>query len=83
MLWFYSQVKPNYMIIKISSRLSSSVLLLSDGQNFDLNNEQLGEKLKSFIKGEGQSFNLNSFRYGYDHEPKIIKEIEAKQCRRI
>ena len=45
---------------------SSSVLLLSDGCDNYLDDVQLGEKLKSFTKGEGLSFTLNTFGYGYD-----------------
>ena len=56
---------------------SSSVLLLSDGQDNYLNDEQLGEKLKSFTKGEGLSFTLNTFGYGYDHDPKIMNKLAS------
>ena len=56
---------------------SSSVLLLSDGQDNYLNDEQLGEKLKSFTRGEGLSFTLNTFGYGYDHDPKIMNKLAS------
>ena len=56
---------------------SSSVLLLSDGQDNYLNDEQLGERLKSFTKGEGLSFTLNTFGYGYDHDPKIMNKLAS------
>lgn len=54
---------------------SSSVLLLSDGCDNDLDDIQLGEKLKSFTKGEGLSFTLNTFGYGFDHDPKIMNRL--------
>ena len=54
---------------------SSSVLLLSDGCDNYLDDIQLGEKLKSFTKGEGLSFTLNTFGYGYDHDPKIMNRL--------
>ena len=60
-----------------NSGRSSSVLLLSDGQDNYLNDEQLGEKLKSFTKGEGLSFTLNTFGYGYDHDPKIMTKLAS------
>ena len=43
---------------------SSTVLLLSDGCDNYLDDIQLGEKLKSFTKGKGLSFTLNTFGYG-------------------
>ena len=54
---------------------SSSVLLLSDGCDNYLDDIQLGEKLKSFTKGEGLTFTLNTFGYGYDHDPKIMNRL--------
>ena len=54
---------------------SSSVLLLSDGCDNYLNDVQLGEKLKSYTKGAGLSFTLNTFGYGYDHSPKIMNRL--------
>ena len=36
---------------------------------------QLGEKLKSLTKGENLSFTLNTFGYGYDHDPKIMNKL--------
>ena len=60
-----------------NSGRSSSVLLLSDGQDNILNAEQLGEKLKTFTKGEGLSFTLNTFGYGYDHDPKIMNKLAS------
>ena len=40
-----------------------------------MNDIQLGEKLKSLTKGEGLSFTLNTFGYGYDHDPKIMNKL--------
>ena len=54
---------------------SSTVLLLSDGCDNYLDDIQLGEKLKSFTKGKGLSFTLNTFGYGYDHDPKIMNRL--------
>ena len=54
---------------------SSTVILLSDGCDNYMNDIQLGEKLKSLTKGEGLSFTLNTFGYGYDHDPKIMKRL--------
>ena len=36
---------------------------------------RLGEKLKSLTKGEKLSFTLNTFGYGYDHDPKIMNRL--------
>ena len=54
---------------------SSTVLLLSDGCDNYLNDTQLGEKLKSLTKGANLSFTLNTFGYGYDHDPKIMNKL--------
>jgi len=54
---------------------SSSIILLSDGQDNNMNDTQLGDKLKSLTKGEGLSFTLNTFGYGYDHDPKIMNKL--------
>jgi len=50
---------------------SSSIILLSDGQDNNMDDTQLGDKLKSLTKGEGLSFTLNTFGYGYDHILKL------------
>ena len=54
---------------------SSSIILLSDGRDNNMNDIQLGDKLKSLTKGEGLSFTLNTFGYGYDHDPKIMNKL--------
>jgi Mg-chelatase subunit ChlD len=54
---------------------SSSIILLSDGQDNNMDDTQLGDKLKSLTKGEGLSFTLNTFGYGYDHDPKIMNKL--------
>ena len=54
---------------------SSTVLLLSDGCDNYLDDIQLGEKLKSLTKGANLSFTLNTFGYGYDHDPKIMNKL--------
>lgn len=54
---------------------SSSIILLSDGCDNYMDDIQLGEKLKSLTKGENLSFTLNTFGYGYDHDPKIMNKL--------
>ena len=54
---------------------SSTVLLLSDGCDNYMDDIQLGEKLKSLTKGANLSFTLNTFGYGYDHDPKIMNKL--------
>ena len=60
---------------KDNEERSSTVLLLSDGCDNYLNDIQLGEKLKSLTKGANLSFTLNTFGYGYDHDPKIMNKL--------
>ena len=60
---------------KENEERSSTVLLLSDGCDNYLNDTQLGEKLKSLTKGANLSFTLNTFGYGYDHDPKIMNKL--------
>ena len=66
------QQKENH---KENEERSSTVLLLSDGCDNYLNDTQLGEKLKSLTKGANLSFTLNTFGYGYDHDPKIMNKL--------
>ena len=54
---------------------SSSVILLSDGRDNFYNDIQLGEILKSLTKGHNLFFTLNTFGYGYDHDPKIMNRL--------
>ena len=54
---------------------SSSIILLSDGCDNYSDDVVLAEKLKSLTKGEGLSFTLNTFGYGYDHDPKIMNKL--------
>ena len=54
---------------------SSSVVLLSDGCDDCSNDIVLAERLKSFTKGEGLSFTLNTFGCGCDRDPKIVDEL--------
>ena len=60
---------------KENEERSSTVLLLSDGCDNYLDDIQLGEKLKSLTKGANLSFTLNTFGYGYDHDPKIMNKL--------
>ena len=61
--------------VKDNESRSSSIILLSDGCDNYSNDIVLAEKLKSFTKGEGLSFTLNTFGYGYDHDPKIMNKL--------
>ena len=54
---------------------SSAVMLLSDGCDNQLDDLKLGEHLKSLTKGQGLLFTLNTFGYGSDHDPKIMKRL--------
>ena len=58
-----------------SETRSSTLILLSDGQDNEMDDIRLGEKLKSLTKGEKLSFTLNTFGYGYDHDPKIMNRL--------
>ena len=53
----------------------SSILLLSDGCDNSNDDIQLGEALKNLTKGENLTFTLNTFGYGYDHDPKIMNKL--------
>ena len=53
----------------------SSILLLSDGCDNYLNDIQLANSLKNLTKGLNLSFTLNTFGYGYDHDPKIMNKL--------
>ena len=53
----------------------SSILLLSDGCDNYSNDIQLSDSLKQLTKGLNLSFTLNTFWYGYDHDPKIMNKL--------
>jgi hypothetical protein len=53
----------------------SSIILLSDGCDNYSNDIQLAESLKKLTKGLNLSFTLNTFGYGYDHDPKIMNKL--------
>ena len=53
----------------------SSIILLSDGCDNYLNDIELAESLKKLTKGLNLSFTLNTFGYGYDHDPKIMNKL--------
>ena len=53
----------------------SSILLLSDGCDNYSDDISLAESLKKLTKGFGLSFTLNTFGYGYDHDPKIMNKL--------
>ena len=60
---------------KTNENRVSSVILLSDGCDNYSNDIQLGESLKKLTKGLNLSFTLNTFGYGYDHDPKIMNKL--------
>ena len=68
-------LKKQKKIVKEDESRSSSIILLSDGCDNYSDDVALGEKLKSLTKGEGLSFTLNTFGYGYDHDPKIMNKL--------
>lgn len=53
----------------------SSILLLSDGCDNNLDDVQLADALKKLTKGLNLNFTLNTFGYGYDHDPKIMNKL--------
>ena len=55
----------------------SSILLLSDGCDNQLNDFELAEALKNLTKGLGLSFTLNTFGYGDDHDAKIMNKLAS------
>ena len=55
----------------------SSILLLSDGCDNELNDIQLAEAVKNLTKGLGLSFTLNTFGYGDDHDAKIMNKLAS------
>ena len=63
---------------KKKSNRSSSILLLSDGcDNYYSNEAEICEKLKELTKGKYLNFTLNTFGYGDDHDPKIMKGLAS------
>ena len=55
----------------------SSILLLSDGCDNQLNDIELAEAVKNLTKGLGLSFTLNTFGYGDDHDAKIMNKLAS------
>ena len=55
----------------------SSILLLSDGCDNQLNDIELAEAIKNLTKGLGISFTLNTFGYGDDHDAKIMNKLAS------
>ena len=56
---------------------TSSLLLLSDGCDNILNEMELVQRLKDLTKGQNLSFTLNTFGYGNDHDPKLMKKLAS------
>ena len=54
-----------------------SVLLLSDGCDNILNDFEIGQRLKNLTKGKNLNFTLNTFGYGNDHDPLIMKKLAS------
>ena len=62
---------------KSKNNRASSILLLSDGCDNQLSDFQLAQELKNLTKGKGLNFTLNTFGYGSDHDPKIMKKLAS------
>ena len=54
-----------------------SILLLSDGCDNNLNDFEIGQRLKNLTKGKNLNFTLNTFGYGNDHDPTIMKKLAS------
>ena len=54
-----------------------SILLLSDGCDNILNDFEIGQRLKNLTKGKNLNFTLNTFGYGSDHDPLILKKLAS------
>ena len=54
-----------------------SILLLSDGCDNVLNDFEIGQRLKNLTKGKNLNFTLNTFGYGNDHDPLIMKKLAS------
>lgn len=65
----------NNKISEENSNRISSVILLSDGNDNDLNDIELADGLKNLTKGSGLSFTLHTFGFGDDHDPKIMNRL--------
>ena len=57
------------------SKNVSSILLLSDGRDNNLDDIGLVNGLRNLTKGLGLSFTLNTFGYGDDHDAKIMNKL--------
>lgn len=62
---------------KTKNNRASSILLLSDGCDNNLNDFELGQELKNLTKGKGLDFTLSTFGYGNDHDPKTMKKLAS------
>ena len=58
-----------------NSKNVSSILLLSDGRDNNLDEIGLVDGLKNLTKGLGLSFTLNTFGYGDDHDARIMNKL--------
>ena len=58
-----------------SSKYVSSIWLLSDGRDNNLDEIGLVNGLKNLTKGLGLSFTLNTFGYGDDHDARIMNKL--------
>jgi len=52
-----------------------SLILLSDGNDNNMNEIQLSENLKEITKNLNLFFTLHTFGYGNDHDPKIMNKL--------
>ena len=54
-----------------------SIILLSDGCDNVLNDFEIGQRLKNLTKGKNLNFSINTFGYGNDHDPLILKKLAS------
>ena len=54
---------------------SSSMLLLSDGCDNNFTDLEIVKKVKDLTRGQNLFFTLNTFGYGEDHDPFVMKKL--------
>ena len=55
--------------------ISSSIILLSDGMDNRMNNEEIGKGIRDMTKNFNSVFSLHTFGYDNDHAPKIMNTL--------
>ena len=56
--------------------ISSSIILLSDGMDNRMNNEEIGKGIRDMTKNFNSVFSLHTFGYDNDHAPKIMNTLQ-------